>query len=72
MAQAFSFAKDKIKILVLEGVHETAVESLERAGYTNIRYEAKALPHDALKEAASDAHVIGVRSRTQLRGEVLE
>src|SRR5690606_27184321 len=72
MAPAFSFAKDKLKILLLEGVHDTAVETFERAGYTNIRHEPKALPHGELISAVADAHMIGIRSRTQLRGDVLD
>lgn len=72
MAQEHSFAKDKLKILLLEGVHDTAVELFERAGYTNIRYEPKALGHDDLLAAVADAHMIGIRSRTQLKGDVLE
>lgn len=71
MAEPFSFAKEKLKVLLLEGLHDTAVETFERAGYTNIRYESKALPHAALLEAVAEAHVIGIRSRTQLKGEVL-
>jgi len=67
-----SLDKDKIHILLLEGVHQTAVEGLQRAGYTNIRYEKKALPKDELLQAIQSAHIVGHRSRTQLKGEVLE
>jgi len=72
MTNKFSFEKEKIRILLLEGVHEVAVERLTRAGYTNVRYEPKALPKDELIEAVADAHFIGHRSRTQMKGEVLE
>ncbi len=67
-----SLDKDKIHILLLEGVHQTAVEGFQRAGYMNIRYEKKALPHEELVEAIKGAHIVGHRSRTQLKGEVLE
>ncbi|MEM1032804.1 MAG: phosphoglycerate dehydrogenase [Myxococcota bacterium] len=66
-----SLDKDKIHILLLEGVHETAVTGFQRAGYTNIRYEKKALPHADLLDAIRTAHIVGHRSRTQLGGEVL-
>ncbi|MFN3200332.1 MAG: phosphoglycerate dehydrogenase [Bradymonadia bacterium] len=67
-----SLSKDKIHILLLEGVHQVAVENFKRAGYTNIRYEPKALPGDELKAALSKAHYVGLRSRTQLKGDALD
>lgn len=33
-----SLDKGKIRFLLLEGVHESAVETLKKAGYTNIEY----------------------------------
>ncbi|WP_372782582.1 phosphoglycerate dehydrogenase [Litorivivens sp.] len=67
-----SLDKDKIKFLLLEGVHQSAVSLLENAGYTNIEYHKKALEGDELLESIKDAHFIGIRSRTQLTREVLE
>ena len=66
-----SLDKDKIKILLLEGVHQTAVDVLERAGYTNIEYHKASLPEDELLQSIKDAHFVGLRSRTQLTAEVL-
>lgn len=66
-----SLDKSKIKFLLLEGVHQTAVDTLTAAGYTNIDYHTGSLPEDQLKEAIADAHFIGVRSRTQLTADVL-
>ncbi|KFZ39133.1 3-phosphoglycerate dehydrogenase [Shewanella mangrovi] len=67
-----SLDKDKIKFLLLEGVHQSAVEVLQRAGYTNIDYHKGALAGDDLINAIKDAHFVGLRSRTQLTKEVLE
>lgn len=67
-----SLDKSKIKFLLLEGVHQTAVDTLKAAGYTNIDYHAGSLPEEQLKEAIADAHFIGVRSRTQLTADVLQ
>ena len=39
---ALSLEKDKIKILLLEGVDPSAVDVLHKAGYTNVEYEKKA------------------------------
>ena len=66
-----SLPKDKIKFLLLEGVHPSAVETLQRDGYTNIEQHKKALPPEELKAAIASAHFIGIRSRTQLTEEVL-
>ena len=67
-----SLAKDKIRILLLEGVHENAVRVFENAGYNNIEFHKKALDEDVLKEKIKDAHIVGIRSRTQLTQEVVE
>src|SRR5690606_23834094 len=66
-----SLDKSKIKFLLLEGVHQTAVDTLKAAGYTNIDYHKGALPEAELKAAIADAHFIGIRSRTQLTADVL-
>ncbi|MFN3579754.1 MAG: phosphoglycerate dehydrogenase [Pseudomonas sp.] len=65
-----SLDKSKIKFLLLEGVHQTAVDTLKAAGYTNIEYHVGSLPEEQLKEAIADAHFIGIRSRTQLTAEI--
>jgi D-3-phosphoglycerate dehydrogenase / 2-oxoglutarate reductase len=67
-----SLDKAKIKFLLLEGVHQSAVSLLETAGYTNIEYHKKALEGEELLESIKDAHFVGIRSRTQLTREVLE
>ncbi|MEB3503047.1 phosphoglycerate dehydrogenase [Pasteurella multocida] len=71
MTTKVSLDKSKIKFLLLEGVHQTALEVLQNAGYTNIEYHKKALDDDELKEAIKDAHFVGIRSRTFLTEEVL-
>ena len=71
MAQQ-SLPKDKIKFLLLEGVHSSAMETLQRDGYTNIELHKKALPPDELKAAIAGAHFVGIRSRTQLTEEIFE
>ena len=61
-----SLEKSKIRILLLEGVHQSAVENFKRAGYDNIEYLKTSLPEDELKAKIADAHFVGIRSRTQL------
>ena len=65
-----SLEKGKIRFLLLEGVHASAVETLKSAGYHNIELHQKALPPEELKLAIADAHFVGIRSRTQLTEDV--
>ena len=67
-----SLDKSKIKFLLLEGVHQNALDVLKAAGYTNIEYHKKALDGEELIEAIKDAHFVGIRSRTHLTKEILE
>ncbi|MEZ8144554.1 D-3-phosphoglycerate dehydrogenase [Enterovibrio norvegicus FF-33] len=67
-----SLEKDKIKILLLEGVHPTAIEVLQGAGYSNIEYHKGSLAGEELEAAIADAHFVGIRSRTQLTEKVFE
>jgi len=64
--------KDKIKILLLEGIADTAVDTLKSAGYHNIERHMKALEGPALRQALEGAQMLGIRSRTQLTPETLD
>ncbi len=66
-----SLDKDKIKILLLEGVHQSAVDVFKRAGYSNIEYHKASLGEEQLMASIKDAHFVGIRSRTQLTEAVL-
>ena len=66
-----SFPRQDIKVLLLEGVSASAVENFKRAGYSQVELHAKSLPEDELKQRISDAHIVGIRSRTQLTPDVL-
>lgn len=72
MVKTTSLDKSKIKFLLLEGVHQSAVDTLSAAGYTNVEYLKTSLPEDELIERIKDAHFIGIRSRTQLTRRVFE
>ena len=72
MTNKVSLDKSKIKFVLFEGVHQSALDTLHVAGYTNIDYYKKALDGDELKEAIKDAHFIGLRSRTHLTAEMIE
>jgi D-3-phosphoglycerate dehydrogenase len=67
-----SLPKDKIRVLLLEGVSDTALQALASAGYSNVERLPKALTGSALLDAVKGVHLLGIRSRTQLTEEVLE
>jgi D-3-phosphoglycerate dehydrogenase len=63
--------KDKIKVLLLEGISDTAVAALKGSGYVNVERLPKALDGPALKKALGGVHLLGIRSRTQLTDDVI-
>ncbi|MDP1527741.1 phosphoglycerate dehydrogenase [Rhodoferax sp.] len=67
-----SVPKSELKAVLFEGVHPSAVEALQQAGYTRIVTHAKALAGEELRAALLDAHFVGIRSRTQLTADVLQ
>jgi len=67
-----SLGKKKIKILLLEGVHQSAVEAFREDGYSNIEYYPKSLAEPDLLAAAADAHFVGIRSATHLSAEFFD
>lgn len=68
----FSLNKDKIKIILFEGIHENAVKNFQNSGYTQVKLLDYAPEEEELIELIKDAHVVGIRSRTQLNRNVLE
>ncbi|GGF55253.1 D-3-phosphoglycerate dehydrogenase [Azorhizobium oxalatiphilum] len=67
-----SLAKDKIRILLLENVNDSAVEIMRNAGYTNVTRMPKALDGEDLKHAIKGVHILGIRSRTQITADIME
>ncbi len=72
MTSRLSRPRDQIRVLLLEGIHERAVQSFERAGYTSVRRLEGALPVDELHRELADVHIVGLRSRTQLDADALQ
>jgi len=69
--QPNSLDKSKIKVVLLEGVHPTAVEAFKKDGYSDIDYHPKSLAAPKLVEALRDAYFVGIRSATHLTAEVI-
>lgn len=69
-SQSTSLEKSKIKFLLLEAVHQSALDTLHRAGYENIEYLKTSLSEGELIERIANVHFVGVRSRSQLTQSV--
>jgi D-3-phosphoglycerate dehydrogenase len=67
-----SLAKNKIRILLLEGLHPSSLETFETQGYTNVESLKTSLPEDELIAKIKNAHFVGIRSRTQLTERVFQ
>ena len=68
----FSLGRERIPILMLEGIHPRAAETFRADGYTAIESHATALPGDELIQRLRTARLLGIRSRTALTREVLQ
>ena len=68
----FSRPSRELKVLLMENIHENAVQVLGDAGFENIETHATALAEDDLIERVGNAHYLGIRSRTQITPKVLE
>ncbi len=65
-----SLPKDKIRVLLLEGVNDAAAEMMVAAGYRNLERLPKALAEGDLRTTLKDIRILGIRSRTQMTEEV--
>jgi D-3-phosphoglycerate dehydrogenase len=71
MEKQYSFPREKMKILLLEGVHQACVERLAQAGYQPELLK-NALSESELLKVISGVHVLGIRSKTQVTKKVLD
>jgi D-3-phosphoglycerate dehydrogenase len=67
-----SVPKQRIRILLLEGVHESAVAMLQGCGYTTVERLEEAPDGPTLRRLIADAHIVGIRSRTTLDSQALD
>ncbi len=71
MLQKYSLEKNKIKVLLLEGIHKSAFDFFTANGYTNIETLPGSLDDTALKAKIKNVNIIGIRSRTEITADVL-
>jgi D-3-phosphoglycerate dehydrogenase / 2-oxoglutarate reductase len=69
--EKLSLPKSRIKVLLLENIHKSAVDLFKRNGYGNIETVPGALDPDELKTRLKDVHILGIRSRTKLTKDIL-
>src|SRR5689334_15797707 len=67
-----SYPKDKINVLLLENISDSAVKEFETAGYAEIRRLNGALSEAELAKAVKGVHLLGIRSKTRITGKVIE
>jgi len=70
--QKTSYPKDKIRILFLENISDTAVKNFRGHEYSNVEKITKALTEDDLIKEIKDVHILGIRSKTQITKKVLD
>jgi len=66
-----SYPKHKIRVLLLEGIHESARSMFENDG-VHVQLLPSALEEKELMEAIRDVHLLGIRSKTQVTPAVIE
>ena len=71
MAAATSFPKNKIKILLLENIHPSAVDLFEKDGFQVETAKGALAPKDLAAKLADGVHILGIRSKTQVTAEAL-
>ncbi len=66
-----SYPKSKMKVLLLENIHDVAVQKFKDEGYQVKTYN-KALSEDELIKELKDVSILGIRSKTEITKRVLD
>lgn len=70
--EILSYPKENIKVLLLEGVHPTAIENFKKHNFVNIEIQDEAWSEEQLLEKIEDVHLIGIRSKTHITEKVIK
>jgi D-3-phosphoglycerate dehydrogenase len=70
--QITSYPKEKINILLLENISDTAVKFFKDNGYTSVKKVTGAISEEDLIKEVKDVHLLGIRSKTQITPRVLD
>ncbi|MCK0147020.1 phosphoglycerate dehydrogenase [Arenibacter sp. F26102] len=71
LPRKISYPKNRIKILLLENVHQNAFDTLSEEGFS-VELLKHSLTEEELIEKIKGVHVLGIRSKTQVTKNVLE
>src|SRR3954470_24964499 len=67
-----SYPKEKINVLFLENISDSAVKLFRDAGYSSAKKMTGALSEEDLIKEVKDVHMLGIRSKTNITTKVLE
>ncbi|MBD0368056.1 MAG: phosphoglycerate dehydrogenase, partial [Flavisolibacter sp.] len=67
-----SYPKEKIKVLLLENISDTAVQNFVKQGYSQVEKLTKALSEKDLLNQIKNVHILGIRSKTEITAPVIE
>lgn len=70
LPREYSYPKSKIKVLLLENVHQAAVEAFKNEGF-DVEFHTGAMDEEELAEKIKEVSIIGIRSKTHLTKKVL-
>ena len=71
MDRKLSYPKNKIKVLLVEGIHPDAAEFMRQEGFS-VELITTGLDEDELIEKIRDISILGIRSKTQITKRVLD
>ncbi len=71
-SQNLSYPKENIKVLLLEGIHPSAVKNFKNHNFVNIERHSVAWSEEELLKNIDDVQVIGIRSKTQITEKVIK
>jgi D-3-phosphoglycerate dehydrogenase len=67
-----SYPKEKIRILFVENISDTATKHFRTHDYSNVEKINKALTEEELIQEIRDVHILGIRSKTQITKNILD
>jgi D-3-phosphoglycerate dehydrogenase len=71
MNKTLSLTKEKIKVLLLEGIHPLAQQIFQENGYSSIEQFPSTLDVSKLSEIIQDVFILGIRFKTRISAEIL-
>lgn len=71
MSRAISYPKNRINVLLLEGVHRDAIDIFDEEGY-NVEYLTTALSEEELCDKIENVNILGIRSKTHVTEKVIK